>query len=487
MRLASLLALACLVVATNAFAASPTPDLILRDSITDQAYRTYRLLPFDVPEGVKALEIHFDYTGREARTTIDVGLLGPGETFDSEFRGWSGGNKRSFTLSASDATPSYLSGPLTPGRWQLLLGVPNIRNGQTSEFTAEVYFHRTELAPLRSEAGWYRGDLHMHSAHSDGNCASKSGDKRVPCPLFLTLDAAADRGLDFIVFTDHNTISHVKELTALQPYFDKLLLIPGMEMTTFQGHANAFNLREPVDFRVGSTAVPDWNKLLREAKSKGALVSINHPRVPTGEACMGCGWSPNPAVDWSLVQAIEVVNGHDAETEVSGIPFWQEQLQKGHRLTAIGGSDTHDVTSKNVSPPPGRIGVPTTVVYAKELSIDAIMDGIRAGNVFLDTAGSRDRKLELSATYKQSAVVMGGQLSVPAKQSVTFTTRIEQMSGGTVEIIRDGKTTRRTAIPAAKHTWSFDETSDGHRHWIRIDVRDADGKLALLGNPIYLN
>jgi hypothetical protein len=82
---------------------------------------------------------------------------------------------------------------------------------------------------------------------------------------------------------------------------------------------------------------------------------------------------------------------------------------------------------------------------------------------------------------------MGGQLSVPAKQSVTFTARIEQMTGGTVEIIRDGKTTRRTAIPAAKHTWSFDETSDGQRHWIRIDVRDADGKLALLGNPIYLN
>lgn len=484
MRFVSLLVLMCLAVATNLYAAAP--DLVLRDTITDKAYRTYRLLPFDVPEGVKSLEIRFDYTGRESRTTIDVGLLGPGEKFDTEFRGWSGGNKRSFTLSASDATPSYLSGPVTPGRWQLLLGVPNIRGGQTSEFTAEVYFQHSEPAPLRTEAGWYRGDLHMHSAHSDGNCASKSGEKRVPCPLFLTLDAAADRGLDFIAFTDHNTISHVKELTALQPYFDKLLLIPGMEMTTFQGHANAFNLREPVDFRVSSTEVPDWNTLLSEAKKKGALVSINHPRVPTGEACMGCGWSPNPPADLSLVQAIEVINGNDVESPVTGIPFWQEQLLKGHRLTAIGGSDTHDVTSKNI-PPPGRIGVPTTVVYAKELSIDAIMDGIRSGNVFVDTAGSRDRKLELSATHKESTVTMGGRLSVPAKQSVTFTARIEQMTGGTVEIIRDGKTTRRTGIPAAKHSWSFDETSDGKPHWIRIDVRDADGKLALLGNPIYLN
>ncbi|WP_129642050.1 CehA/McbA family metallohydrolase [Peristeroidobacter agariperforans] len=490
MRIVALLAALCAAVVSSHAAA---PDLVLRDTITDQAYRTYRLLPFDVPEGVKALEIRFDYTGREARTTIDVGLLGPGEKFEEEFRGWSGGNKRSFTLSASDATPSYLSGPVTAGRWQLLLGVPNIRNGQTSEFTAEVYFQRndkhglpTEPAPLKSEAGWYRGDLHMHSEHSDGNCASRSGEKRVPCPLFLTLDAAANRGLDFIAFTDHNTNSHVKELTALQPYFDKLLLIPGMEMTTFQGHANAFNLREMVDFRVSSAKVPDWNALLTAAKNKGALVSINHPRVPTGEACMGCGWSPNPAADLSLVQAVEVVNGNDVESPVTGIPFWHEQLQKGHRLTAIGGSDTHDVTSNSV-PPPGRIGVPTTVVHANELSTEGIMAGIRAGNVFVDTAGSRDRKLELSATYQQSTVAMGGQLSVPAKQSVTFTARIEQMTGGTVEVIRDGKTTRRTAIPAARHSWSFEETSDGKPHWIRIDVRDAAGKLALLGNPIYVN
>ncbi|HEY0686784.1 MAG TPA: CehA/McbA family metallohydrolase [Steroidobacter sp.] len=487
------LLLLCAGVAAHTYAAERAPDVILRDAIPDTAFRTYRLLPFDVPEGVKAIEVRFDYTGREARTTIDVGLLGPGETFDAEFRGWSGGNKRSFILSSSDATPSYLASPVTPGRWQLLLGVPNIRKGQTSEFTAQVYFQRddangmpTPEAPLRAEAGWYRGDLHMHSAHSDGSCSSKSGEKRVPCPLFLTLDAAADRGLDFVAVTEHNTSSHVKELTALQPYFDKTLLIPGMEMTTFQGHANAFNLREPVDFRVSSTQVPDWNSLLRQAQAKGALVSINHPRVPTGEACMGCGWSPNPAADMSLLQAVEVVNGYDVESQTAGIPFWHEQLQKGHRLTAIGGSDTHDITSKNVFPPPGRMGVPTTVVYARELSIDGIVEGIRSGNVFVDTAGTRDRKLNLTATHKQVTVSMGGELSFPAKQTATFTVRVEQLINGTIEVIRDGAVTQRTDVPAATHSWSFKETSDGKRHWIRIDVRDGEGKLALIGNPIYV-
>jgi hypothetical protein len=29
--------------------------------------------------------------------------------------------------------------------------------------------------------------------------------------------------------------------------------------------------------------------------------------------------------------------------------------------------------------------------------------------------------------------------------------------------------------------------SDGQRHWIRAEVRTADGTLQLLGNPIFLN
>jgi hypothetical protein len=490
MRLLSIIIALFLAVAVTA--ADRAPDLILRDTITDAAFRTYRLLPFDVPQGVKALEIRFDYTGREERTTIDVGLLGPGETFDQTFRGWSGGNKRAFTISAADATPSYLSGPVTAGKWQLLLGVPNIRKGQTSQFTAEVFFQRAGTSglpsqphPLRSEAGWYRGDLHMHSGHSDGSCASKSGERRVPCPLFLTLDAAANRGLDFVVFTEHNTNSHVRELTALQPYFDTLLLIPGMEMTTFQGHANAFNLRDPVDFRVGSASVPDWNKLLTDAASKGAIVSINHPRVPTGEACMGCGWSPGPAVNMELVQAVEVVNGHDVESALAGLPFWHDQLQQGRRLTAIGGSDTHDVTSKNI-PPPGQIGIPTTVVHARELSAEAIIEGIRAGNVFVDTVGTRGRMLELTGRHANKQAVMGEELHVSGHRDVTFELRVTQLAGGTIEVIRDGEVTRRVPVTNAAQTLLFEETFDRKRHWVRVNVRDEQGKLALIGNPIYI-
>jgi hypothetical protein len=42
-------------------------------------------------------------------------------------------------------------------------------------------------------------------------------------------------------------------------------------------------------------------------------------------------------------------------------------------------------------------------------------------------------------------------------------------------------------IRGAKQTLSFDWPSDGKRHWLRANVRGADGTLLIVGNPIYLN
>ena len=486
------LAVCCILCTANA--AQPH-DVTLRGEIGETDHQTYRLVPFDVPDGVRSLAVEFEYTGRDNKTAIDIGLIGPGDRFEEAFRGWSGGNKRTFTLSAHDATPSYVPGPITAGRWHLVLGVPNIRAGHTSTYIATIRFERDASnlplpAPIDDQARWYRGDLHLHSGHSDGSCKSKSGAQRVPCPLFLTLDAAAERGLDFIAITEHNTNSHVRELTAVQPFFDRMLLIPGMEVTTFQGHANAFNVTRPVDFRLGSEAVPDWNALLASLTKQGAIVSINHPNVPSGERCMGCGWSPRLPVDFDLLTAVEVVNGHDVETSISGIPFWHEQLQKGVRLTAIGGSDTHDVTSDTISPPAGRIGVPTTVVYAEELSTPAILEGIRAGRVFIDTAGSQDRVLTFSGRVGDRPVSMGDTVAAPNGTLLQWSIGVTNLPGGKIELIRDGVIAQKlpsAEIKGSDHRLQFEERSDGRRHWIRVNLRDRDGRLALIGNPIYLN
>src|SRR5512141_246520 len=88
-------------------------DVVLKGTLTGAAHQSWRLVPFEVPAGTTRITVDFDYTTRDQRTTIDLGLLGPdGFHGPDGFRGWSGGNKRTFTISPSDATPSYLPGPI---------------------------------------------------------------------------------------------------------------------------------------------------------------------------------------------------------------------------------------------------------------------------------------------------------------------------------------------------------------------------------------
>jgi hypothetical protein len=49
----------------------------------------------------------------------------------------------------------------------------------------------------------------------------------VPCPLFLSAQTAATRAQVFIAITDPNADSKNDALGELQPYFDRVLLIPG--------------------------------------------------------------------------------------------------------------------------------------------------------------------------------------------------------------------------------------------------------------------
>jgi hypothetical protein len=485
----------------------------LRGTLTGADNQTWRLVPFEVPEGTTRITVDFDYTTRDQRATIDLGVLGPdGFRGQDGFRGWSGGNKRSFTISATDATPSYLPGAIRPGTWNLLLGVPNIRRDTRAEYTAHVLFEHgggTAAAPagpvIRSGPGWYRGDLHMHTAHSDGSCASRRQHQKVPCPLFLTAQTASERRLDFIAITDHNTISQADAIREIQPYYDDLLLIPGREITTFEGHANLFGTVASVDFRVGSVGLPDWNTLLANVASTGGVISINHPVRPSGEQCMGCGWTAHGDMDYSRVQGIEVVNGLDADTPFSGLGFWEHLLDHGYRLTALGGSDNHDAlrpavnvaelrepgdaaspsaeTLARLQKASGAIGTPTTVIYADELSQAGIVAGIRRGRVFIDVAGTRDRTLDLTATAGAQVAHMGDTLTLARGVGVRFDGLVGGVAGGKVEVVVDGKRVSLASTPTA---FGFPWRADGNPHWIRVDVRDGASHLVLVGNPIYI-
>jgi hypothetical protein len=252
--------------------------------------------------------------------------------------------------------------------------------------------------------------------------------------------------------------------------------------------------------------------LLTRIAATGGVISINHPIRPSGEECMGCGWTPRSKVDYSGFQAVEVVNGLDADTAFSGVGFWEKLLSQGYRLTAIGGSDNHDATRPAVdaatlrepndtsSPSPatlaklkansGAIGTPTTVIYADELSQAGIVAAIRRGRVCIDVAGTRDRLLDITAEAGSHSAHMGETLEVRPAMTVHFRGTVQGVMGGRVEPIVDGRhqdLLKRPEIAAASDSFEFSWRSDGKRHWVRVDVRDANGHLVLVGNPVYLS
>lgn len=448
-------------------------------TISRDDFETYVEVPFTVPPGTRSVAVEFDYD-RSNRTTIDLGLLDP-----NGFRGWSGGNKRSFRVTANSATASYSTGPLTPGQWAVLLGVPNIRPGQVSEYTLDIALSCQPLiedAAIAADRGpdWYRGDLHVHTGHSDGSCASVSG-VRILCPTFMSVGAAYARGLDFLAVSDHNSVSQNSNNEILQAYFDSLLLIPGREITTFYGHANVFGSTEFIDFRLQPNQGRGADFLFDQVADLGALLSVNHPGSPSGEDCMGCGWTLADT-DFRRVPAMEVVNAGfvDLPRGRAHLDYWHQKLNLGFRITGIGGSDSH-LADRDINQA-SAIGNPTTWVFAEALSVQALLDGIRSGKVFIEVTGGSVRLLEFTV----NGVGMGEETRVTSPARLQAAWESEQALRPIW--IHQGRTLSLSDSDEDSNRFSGEIGVDDLElpGWLRLNLVDESGNTRLIGNPVYL-
>ncbi|XID95142.1 CehA/McbA family metallohydrolase [Paenibacillaceae bacterium WGS1546] len=303
----------------------------------------YVEVPFELPERTEELGIEIEAAPLgEGRTVIDLGLKDP-----ARIRGWSGGARTAVFVGREKATPGYLPGELTPGRWTVLLGAYRVPTGGCRVSV------RVTVKP--ETARWLKGDLHAHTEHSDGTYTLREAGAIIEA-----------LGCDFLATTDHNAISQ----NYAHPQDANLVFIPGMELTTTRGHANLLGVPAPVDdFR--AYGAEDIRRLVATAKRNKAFVVLNHPH------CDMCPWEWGFDVD---PDAVEVWNGPWTERNDGALAWWQEQLAAGGRLVAVGGSDAHRPH------PYVRHAWPTTWVYANTRTVEGIMEGVRAGRVFLSYA-----------------------------------------------------------------------------------------------------
>lgn len=386
---------------------------------------TYFFLEFEVPEGIEEIEVEHSHVPAQTSNILDWGISDPNGT-----RGSGGGNRENAIVGIEAASRSYIPGPMPAGTWRVTVGKAKIVPGEPAGYSVDVTLRTSPTlepqprAPyedpgvLSTEARWYAGDFHVHTR--------ESGDARVTLTIDEALDFAETQGLDFVLLTEHNTISGFTLYEDAQARHPNLLILPGQEFTTYGGHANAIGATESVAYTVGTDGYTIADAI-DAFHDQGALFSINHPTWPLPD-CIGCAWD-FLEVDPATINAVEVQTAI-----VRAIAYWEtELLEKGSHATAIAGSDDHGA-GQDLRPGATPIGTPTTLVYASELSVDAIMEGVRSGRTVVKIVGPDGPMIETSMTGER----VGNTVFA---DTATLTAVVTGAEGMTLLVIKNGSTT----------------------------------------------
>ena len=434
----------------------------------DQQAVRYEYVPFTVAPGTTKINVSYTYNKADGANVVDLGLYEPGPlTLGTKaLRGWSGGAQDSITIGVNESSPGYWPGPIPPGEWHVQLGLYKVSPAGvdvqvtigTSDAPADGNVPKVRTPPtgaLRTGPAWYAGSMHTHTTNSDGILTAEQ-----------LAEKARGEGLDFLVITDHNNTVH--QLAPLDR--PDLLVISGEEVTTPGGHFNVWGLtgeRAYIDFRIlpGDPAI---RTVMKEARARGALVSINHPISD----CFACTWTHEIPPE---VNAMEIENGPTVMRQQQ-MTLWDSLLREGRRITAVGESDWHRG--------PLPVGMPSVRVWAPELSAKAILAAVRDGHVIVMTNGTLEAP-DFSVTSAGVAYHAGDELTTRAGEplAVRVTLPGAGYEGAHVDLVWRGEVVA-SAKPAGGDVRFERFPSFGG--YLRAHVVSADGVPLAVTNPVFV-
>lgn len=346
-------------------------------------------------------------------------------------------------------------------------------------------------------------NLHMHTTYSDG-----SGSHRD------IAQAGLRAGLDVAIVTDHNVL-----VRGMEGYHkngkQRLLLLVGEEIhdqarVPQKNHLLVFDANREL-----AVFAPDPQNLIDNVRRAGGLSFLAHPYDP---ACLSIGETDISWEAWHVqgYTGLELWNGL-SEIKVRGKTFlhilfyvffprflalqppaptlqkWDELLNSGKRVVAIGGSDAHALQV--------RAGLLRWVVFPYDFHFRAInthlltpspltgdlpadkrmiYEALAAGHCFVacDLHHSA-RGFRFTAQGREKTAIMGDE--IPANGGITFTIRLPEAAE--IRLLKDGQVLR---------TWKHAEVATHittEAGVYRVEVwRHALGRMRgwIFSNPIYV-
>ncbi len=172
-------------------------------------------------------------------------------------------------------------------------------------------------------------DLHIHSIHSDGTATISA----------ILHYASEHTDLDVIAITDHDTLVGALAASAMASDF-RIEVVPGMEITTREGHMLALFLTHPV--RPGLSFV----ETAEEVRLRGGLPFAAHPACTMGNSVGARRLREIVNRNPGLLAGLEAENG--------SLPALRDNahahdLRWDLGLPGIGNSDAHALSSIGVA------------------------------------------------------------------------------------------------------------------------------------------
>jgi hypothetical protein len=267
----------------------------------------------------------------------------------------------------------------SPGEYRLTISQP----GSDTPLRTEHFFCvDDDRAPLRP----FKGDMHVHTTHSDGRAS----------PLQMVRQGRAI-GLDFLTFADHDVLdANLPTIEQCARLGIDMLLLPGEEVSLRgpRGHVIAFGPHRDIRLQIKDVDYDAEIAALARTLRKRTLVSpltaeayahvlwaAQHIRQdgvllilahPYWVGTTGKYFPPRCVVDQlladGLVDAVELQGGSPSnEDNHLAVARHYELALTGRRLPVVGGSDAHGLD---------ELGRKFTLLFAPELTHETLRAGI---------------------------------------------------------------------------------------------------------------